>query len=557
VRAPGLLLRRRLTTRSGENRIPTETFLLPGQEKFCVQPWEIADLPKPQVHVRPPPPPPEAGNTLDAALLEADPCAGWELGSCQIIRRLSPGSVRSLLATRDDPREGLALVVLRQIDLPDISADEIETHAKWAARFRHPFLGRVYNCEISDEGTFWVSERTSGATIAELTAACKKSGKGLPVGLVLSAIHEAAMGLGDLHVPNGFAHGLISDQSIAISFDGTTRLHDVGMFRCIARQSSWGEVMEAVGPYLAPEQVLDGHAADPKCDVYSLAAVLYECLSGLKLARVSNFDERVKTHLSNSAFVAPSSLNVSLGKQLDEVVAKALSPHRAQRYATAIEFANALKAATSGFMWRCELRAEFIGKLFETRKRREQVLLEGCAPRRRLTAPSLPAVATLPPPLPPAPVRMPVAVTGASAPRPASPVALARAPRPSVRPLAMTLIAAAMAWVAWGGVVPTDLDAIESVGAQLGLIEKPAAVIAVPAPALRLAADPVVQEECAEKSTAPLLASLEPQQEQQPLPAGRVMAKASKAVRAAKRKRAADDLPAAPWLAAPKSRRNR
>lgn len=533
--APALLWVRVLTTRSGEQRIPTESFLLPGQAQFCVQPWEIANLPRASTAARPLPP---KGNTLDDdAGLAGDPCAGWEIGACEIIRRLSPGSVKVLLALRHD-REGSTLVTLRRIDVADALAQEIQTHAEWAWRFRHPHLSRVFKCEASDEGIFWVSERTSGATFSELGEACRKLGKGLPVGLALSAIYEAALALGELHVPSGFSHGLISDQSVAVAFDGTTRLQDVGMFKCIARQNSWGEVLETVGPYLAPEQILSGRMPDAKCDVFSLGAVLYECLSGQRLPRTTSFDERVKKQV-NVTWVPPSSLNVSLSKELDAVVARAMSPDRAQRYADSIEFAQALKTAASSFMWRSELRADFVGKLFPTRKRREQALLEGCAPRRSLTSPELQMPVVAAPPLPPirvVPVRVaaPLAVVVKRA--VAAPVPVRRT---HARALLLALVASALAWVAWSGAVPSDLSRIGEPPVPVNVVAP--VVIVPPAPV----PEPVAGLVCEAPPEAVAVAEV-------PAVAAKV---SKKPVRSVKRKRAAEELPDAPWLTPRRGRR--
>ncbi len=465
------------------------------------------------------------GNALDDdASLAGDPCAGWEIGPCEIIRRLSPGSVKVLLAIRDDAREGPTLVVLRRIDLPDGLAKEIQTHAEGAWRFRHPNLSRVFKCEASDEGIFWVSERTSGATLAELGEACRKLGKGLPVGLSLAAIYDAARALGELHVPSGFSHGLISDQSVAVSFDGTTRLQDVGMFECIARQNSWNEVLETVGPYLAPEQILNGRMPDAKCDVFSLGAVLYECLSGQRLLRTTSFDERVKKQV-HVTYVPPSSLNVSLGKDLDAVVARAMHPDRAQRYPDSIAFAQALKSAASSFMWRPELRAEFVWKLFPNRKRREEVLQQGCTPKRSLTSPELQMPVVVPPALPPLRVMGPAAAVRPKAVAP-DPVVVSKPAQP--RALLLMLAASALAWVAWSGAVPTDYEQLDPPVTQPFVVEV-APVDAAPVEPLMCVAAPA-------PAVAPLLAKAEPK----------------KTVRSAKRKRASEELPDAPWLTAPK-----
>jgi serine/threonine-protein kinase len=359
---------------STEIRIPTQTFLLPGQE-FCIGlPWERADLPKHGVIASPKPT--RARVTLRGDGTTNDPVTGWELGACTVLRRLSDGAARTLLAIRRDER-GSHLVVMRKLELPEVFAREVSTHAEWGERFEHPGLVRVFPSEFSDEGVFWVTELPSGATLVELTAMTKKSGQSVPVGLALGAVLDVARALSELHV-QGAAHGLVSDQSVAVGFDGAGRLLDTGLFRSIGQGPSWLELREAMAPYFAPEQLLGGRLPDPKTDVYSLGAVLYECLTGERVRRAQNFDQHLKL-ASQTTFVPASRLNMTVNAALDAVITKALSVARAQRYPNAREFAAALAAAAPEFTWRRELRANFVEKHFTARKKEDAALREGLA----------------------------------------------------------------------------------------------------------------------------------------------------------------------------------
>lgn len=436
-----MLLRRNAPVRSSDNKVPTQTFLLPGQQ-FCVGlPWERAELPKHGLPPAPHAPAPQV-NPFDKAELQADPCAGIDIGSCQVIRRLSSNSASSLLAMRNDPREGTALVALRKLELPDEGMQDLLEHTHWASHFRHPNLARVYGCEASDEGIFWVTEFASGATLHEINATCRKIGKGVPAGLALSIAHEAALALSELHVPGAHPHGSLSDETVFVSFDGHCKLLDLGLMRCIAGKILRPEGLAAMAPYLSPEQVNHGRMPDPKTDVYSLAAALHECLSGRKLP---NGFER-QPH-----FVPPSSFNVALGKELDTVLMRAVDPDRSKRYAHAGEFAKALKAATSAFMWKPEARAEFVSTLFQTRKRREQVLMAGCEelvwrPTRTPTAPKLPA-AELPPPAPKTASMRASSALPKSAPAKSAKASKAPKRKTKARVLALTLVACALGFV--------------------------------------------------------------------------------------------------------------
>ena len=210
--------------------IPTQQVLLPGQQLSMNVPWERDDRPPPPV-IRPVIA--QKGNTFDARELQADVISGVYIGDCQVIRRLIPGSANHLLALRDTFGRGLVPVVMRKLDVADVYAREIETYAEAAGKLEHPHLAQVFPCESTDEGIFWVTALVSGATLAEISDACVKAGKAVPVGIALAAVHEAALALSALHAPPGEAHALLCDQSLVVGFDGAARLLDVGLFRAL------------------------------------------------------------------------------------------------------------------------------------------------------------------------------------------------------------------------------------------------------------------------------------------------------------------------------------
>ena len=151
-----------------------------------------------------------------------------------------------------------------------------------------------------------------------------------------------------------------------------------------------------MGPYFAPEQLLEGRLPDAKTDVYSLGVVLYEGITGEQVRRGKTFEQQVKLVKSGN-LVPPSHMNVAVGPALDEVLQRALAPERSKRYANAREFALALGEAASAFMWRPKLRAQFITKHFDERRRQDESLRAMLAslPKRATPAPVLTRVRTL------------------------------------------------------------------------------------------------------------------------------------------------------------------
>ena len=516
---------------STETRIPTETFLLPGQ-KFCIGlPWEREGLPA--GGLAPAPQLVPAKLTLRDEREKADPFAGFVLGKCTVVRRLSEGAARTLLAVRADEVDGQTLVVLRRLELPEVLALEARNHAEWAQRFVHPNLARVFDCELGDEGAFWVTELASGATLAELAALMRRQGQAVPLGLTLSVVLETARALAELHGA-GAAHGMVRDQSVAVNLDGSARLLDTGLFRCLAQGPTWLEARELMGPYFAPEQLLEGRLPDPKSDVYSLGVVLYEGLTGELVRRGKSFEQQVKLAQAGS-LVPASRLNVAVGPALDEVLRQALSADRSKRFPTARAFADALSEAASAFMWRRELRGQFIARHFEERRRQDEALKE--------------LLARTPPPAPRPPTQDLAPVVAAPVVRlhhraPPLPLALPkeRAPRAEVKRAPRRSFAA-----------PLALLLGAALGGFGGVALQPAPVVPAPSPpVVTVAAAPPAEVVAAETQVEPV--TLEPappvtdglssREEAQQAPLAPAPArKVKRSVRRAK-----DAAPMPPWL---------
>jgi hypothetical protein len=479
--------------------------------------------------------------------MEADPLAGTEIGRCEVIRRLSVGSSKSLLALRTETDGSTALVVLKQLEVPESAFADLLGHAQVMNYLQHVNLARVFPSEKSDEGVFWVSEFASGATLAEIAQACRKIGKSVPVGLTLAIAHEAALALGALHAPPGVPHGFVHPESLCVTFEGTAKLLELGMYRVIGGRLLRPSALGEVAPYLAPEQTKSGALADARTDVFALAATLYECLSGQKL--LSSFESR-------ASFVPLSTFNHALGKDLDAVVLKALEPERHKRFASALDFAKALKGAASAFMWKPSQRADFVGDLFRTRRRRDKVLRTAAdeAIVRRRSSQQVPKVAAVPPPAPVDAAQEETAVgpevTGSATATAAGTTVVGRKPAPVVaaaapvkkkprvfRPVLLAGLAASLAFLA-----VTNPPLAQAVFDALNPPEPmpaPVAVVAQPKPK---PVPPPVEAKVEESKPA----DEKPAEATASAAAPEDAAKPAKKVKA--RKHHKDDAPLPPWL---------
>jgi beta-N-acetylhexosaminidase len=126
--------------------------------------------------------------------------------------------------------------------------------------------------------------------------------------------------------------------------DDFAYLIDFGIARAAdqTRMTGTGGVIGS-WPYMSPERLRDGQV-DPRADIYALACVLYECLTGSTPYPGDSFEQQMTAHLMEPP-PRPSSTDPNMPVALDPVIATGMAKDRDQRYATTIELADAARDA--------------------------------------------------------------------------------------------------------------------------------------------------------------------------------------------------------------------
>ena len=164
-----------------------------------------------------------------------------------------------------------------------------------------------------------------------------------PVGRVLEWLGQAAAALDAAHT-NGIVHRDVKPANLLLDDDERVKVTDFGVASA-ADLGSFTEAGTVVGTagYLAPEQAR-GERATPASDLYALAVVAFELLTGKRPFERESSTAEAMAHVS--APIPPASAsNPGLPRELDDVLARGLAKEPEHRFATAADFVDALREA--------------------------------------------------------------------------------------------------------------------------------------------------------------------------------------------------------------------
>ena len=284
--------------------------------------------------------------------------SGKKLGRYEMLAQLASGGMATVYVARAQGVAGFERLVAIKVLHPHLAHDDefismFLDEARLAARIRHPNV--VPTLDISDsqgDGYFLVMEYIEGDHLGALLREAARGSARLPVPVVLRVIIDALEGLAAAHTlkdgdgkPLVIVHRDISPHNILLGSDGVARITDFGVAKAEVRLSSTRDgQFKGKLAYMAPEQASNG-TADQRSDLFSMAIVLWESLTGRRLFRADNNGELLN-RLLNAPIPMPSEFVPEVAA-LDPVLKKALSREPSERYQSAAEFIDGLETIAS------------------------------------------------------------------------------------------------------------------------------------------------------------------------------------------------------------------
>ncbi len=250
------------------------------------------------------------------------------------------GEVYRAYDTRRDREVALKLLPTALSDDPEYQR-RFQRESYAVARLREPHVIPIHDYGEIDGRLFIDMRLVDGPNLGTLI------GRGGPLApeRAVSLVSQIAEALDAAHA-DGVVHRDVKPSNVLVTANDFVYVVDFGIAHAVGHTRSKLTMTGAtIGTldYMAPER-FESHPVDPRTDVYSLACVLFECLTAEKPFLGEDLPALMYAHL----YTPPrrvSAVNPAVGTELDAVVAKGMAKNPIDRYPSTGALAAAARAA--------------------------------------------------------------------------------------------------------------------------------------------------------------------------------------------------------------------
>ncbi|MBE8522012.1 serine/threonine protein kinase [Amycolatopsis sp. H6(2020)] len=269
----------------------------------------------------------------------------WQFGPYRVESLIARGGMGEVLRAYDTRHDR---VVALKLLAPEFGADREfqerfrrEAHA--VARLREPHVIPIHAYGEIDGRLYLDMRLVEGDDLGTRLAA----GGALAPAEAVDVVAQVAQALAAAHA-EGLVHRDVKPSNVLVGATGFAYLVDFGIARAAGPGTELTATGGAVGTldYMAPERFTDA-PTDHRVDVYSLACVLHQCLTGSKPFAATTAASLIGAHLHQPP-PRPGDLRPGLPAAFDAVIARGMAKDPAARFGSVTELADAARAALGG-----------------------------------------------------------------------------------------------------------------------------------------------------------------------------------------------------------------
>jgi tRNA A-37 threonylcarbamoyl transferase component Bud32 len=299
-----------------------------------------------------------------ASLVPSNIGPGAMIGRWEVVRRLGSGGMADVYLAQSKGEAGFEKLVAIKVMHSHLArnqraVDHFLDEARLAARIHHPNVVAILDLGKIGDDYVIVMEYVEGVDLERLLTSARQGERPIPLAVGMGILCRICDGLDAAHratspdgTPLGIIHRDVKSANVLVSRQGIVKVVDFGIAKA-ANQVHFTYAGETKGTpsMMAPEQRV-GDQVDVRADVYSVAAVGYEIVTGknvnLDLAALAHLGVENWPHLP-----LPSALRAGLPQELDAVLMRAMAFERDRRPPDCAAF----EAMCDGIMKRHNLAA--------------------------------------------------------------------------------------------------------------------------------------------------------------------------------------------------------
>ena len=260
----------------------------------------------------------------------------------RILRHLGNGGMGAVYEAVD-LRLGHTVALKQTLTSDEELWKQFEREARLMARLNHPVLPCVSDYFTEGNRAFFVMQFIQGNDLAGIL---EQQPGPLPRNLVVAWADQLLDALIYLHSRDRqIIHRDIKPHNLKISSEGRIVLLDFGLAKSQPKNSNDGDSCPSVvgyTPRYAPLEQIQDLGTSPRSDIYALGATLYHLLTGIKPPDALSRAAALISEKPNPLKPA-NEINSAVGPELAAILSKAMAQNPDERYASAVEFREALR----------------------------------------------------------------------------------------------------------------------------------------------------------------------------------------------------------------------
>ncbi len=271
-----------------------------------------------------------------------------QIGRYRILSELGRGSMGQVYLALDP---NIDRHVALKVYLPALKVGEKERlelrrrfvlEAKAAGRVEHAGIVTIFDADtdLATDLSYIAMEWVDGRSLQEVLTETGPP----PQSRTLEIVEQVAIALDAAH-RQGLVHRDVKPGNILCGRDGAIKVTDFGIAKLASMSITHSNWIPGSPFYMSPEQ-LRNEDVNHRSDIYSLGAVLYECLTGAVPFEADSLPSLTYMILEIDPR-PPQTIDSKIDPVLAGVAMRALSKAQNDRFETALDFAHALRGVES------------------------------------------------------------------------------------------------------------------------------------------------------------------------------------------------------------------